>query len=188
MIRNVSFSYPGTQATAPALKDISLTIKPGQLVVIVGANGSGKSTLIRILSRLYDPSSGQVLIDGLPSSSYRIDDLHTATTLLSQDSLIYPLSLGENIGLGYPEYVDNEEMLREAAEKGGALEVVQKLKDKMETVLDPDVETFAIGLYGNKTHPLYQEMEKMRKPIDVSGGEKQRIVAYVFSVSITFWL
>ncbi|KAF8903459.1 P-loop containing nucleoside triphosphate hydrolase protein, partial [Gymnopilus junonius] len=176
-LRNVSFSYPGTQATVPALKDISLIIKPGQLVVIVGANGSGKSTLIRILSRLYDPSSGQVLIDGLPSSSYRIDDLHTATTLLSQDNLIYPLSLGENIGLGYPECIDAEELIREAAEKGGALQVVQKLKDGMNTELDPVIEMISTGMYGNKNHPLYVEMEKMRKPIDISGGEKQRIVA-----------
>ncbi|KAF8888411.1 P-loop containing nucleoside triphosphate hydrolase protein [Gymnopilus junonius] len=176
-LKNVSFSYPGTRSITPALKNISLIIKPGQLVVIVGANGSGKSTLIRILSRLYDPSSGQILIDGLPSSSHRIDDLHAATTLLSQDNLLYPLSLGENIGLGYPECVNDKEMIRDAAEKGGALEVVQKLKDGMDTELDPTVETFELGLYGNKTHPLYEEMEKMPKSINVSGGEKQRIVA-----------
>ena len=137
--------------------------------------------MIRLLSRLYDPSSGQVLIDGLPSASYRIDDLHTATTLLSQDSLLYPLSVGENIGLGYPERVDDEDMIKEAAEKGGALEVIQKLKSGFDTELDPTIETFQIGLYGNKTHPLYEEMEKVRKPSDVSGGEKQRIVACVRS-------
>ena len=85
----------------PALKDISLNIQPGQLIVIVGANGSGKSTLIRILSRLYDPTSGDVEIDGLRSKDYSIDDLHRATTLLSQENNIYPLSLAENIGLGH---------------------------------------------------------------------------------------
>ncbi|KAF8886866.1 P-loop containing nucleoside triphosphate hydrolase protein [Gymnopilus junonius] len=176
-LKDISFSYPGTQATAPSLKNISLTIKPGQLVVIVGANGSGKSTLIRILSRLYDPSAGQVIIDGLPSSSYRINDLHSATALLSQDNLIYPLSLGENIGLGHPECVADDEMVIEAATKGGALEVLEKFKDGMETVLHPVINTSSIGLYGNESHPLYEEMEKIRKQVDISGGEKQRIVA-----------
>ncbi|KDR69213.1 hypothetical protein GALMADRAFT_256051 [Galerina marginata CBS 339.88] len=173
----VSFSYPGSQATSPSLKEITINIDPGQVVVIVGANGSGKSTLIRILSRLYDPTSGKVLIDGLPSADYRIDDLHEATALLSQDNTIYPLSLGENIGLGYPERVLDDEMVTEAAEKGGALEVINKLKDGKETVLDPIVDVFQVNLYGNKTHPLYEEMEKLRKKIDISGGETQRVVA-----------
>ena len=158
---------------------MSLTIEPGQLVVIVGSNGSGKSSLVRILSRLYDPSSGQMLIDGLPSSSYRIADLHASTALLSQDNLIYPLSIKENIGLGFPDYCADEEMINDAASKGVAAEVVKKLQAGMETVLEPAIDTFQLGLYGNTTHPLYQEMEKIRKTVDISGGETQRIVAYV---------
>ncbi|KAF8967246.1 P-loop containing nucleoside triphosphate hydrolase protein [Flammula alnicola] len=176
-LNNISFSYPGSQKTTTALKDISLDIKAGQLVVIVGANGSGKSTLIRILSRLYDPTSGEVLIDGLASAEYRVEDLHEATTLLSQDSNIYPLSLGENIGLGYPAKVWDDELVTTAAKEGGALEFIAKLKDGMKTVLDPIIDTFQIHLYNNKTHPLYNDMEKIRKTIDISGGERQRVVA-----------
>jgi ABC-type multidrug transport system fused ATPase/permease subunit len=154
-----------------------MSIKPGQLVVIVGANGSGKSTLIKILSRLYDPTSGQVLIGGHSSSDYRVNDLRLASVILSQDTSIYPLSLAENIGLGYPAFSSDKDMIIEAARDGGALEFIQKLKNGMETVLDPLTDIFALNLYRNKTHPLYEEMEKLAKRTEVSGGEKQRVAA-----------
>jgi len=86
-LKNISFSYPSSKNSTAALHNVSMNIKSGQLVVIVGANGSGKSTIIRILSRLYDPTSGQIFIDGHASSDYRINDLHQATVVLSQDSL-----------------------------------------------------------------------------------------------------
>ena len=154
-----------------------MRINPGQLVIIVGANGSGKSTLIRILSRLYDPTSGQVLIDGHSSSDYRVNDLRRATVILSQDSSLYPLSLAENIGLGYPAFSSNKDMIMEAAKEGGASEFIQKLNKGIDTVLDPLLAIFSLNLYGNKTHPLYEEMEKLDKTIDVSGGERQKVVA-----------
>ena len=152
-----------------------MSINPGQLVVIVGANGSGKSTIVRILSRLYDPTSGEVLIDGHPSSDYRVNDLRHATVILSQDTSLYPLSLSENIGLGYPAFSDNKDMIIEAAKEAGALEFIQKLNKGIDTVLDPLLNYFRVNLY--KTHPLYEEMEKFEKKIDVSGGERQRVAA-----------
>ena len=133
--------------------------------------------MIRILSRLYDPTSGQVFIDGHASSDYRVNDLHHATAILTQDTTLYPLSLGENIGVGYANNSSNKEMIMEAAKEGGALEFIQKLTKGMDTVLDPLTESFSLGLYRNKTHPLYAEMEKMEKKIDVSGGERQRVAA-----------
>ena len=175
--RDVSFSYPGSQTATPALDNVSMSIKPGQLVVIVGANGSGKSTLVRILSRLYDPTSGQVLIDGHLSSDYRVNDLQHATVILSQDNKLYPLPVSENIGLGYPDFSSNKNMILEAAKEGGALELIQKLNKGMDTVLDPLMSVHMSNLYGNRSHPLYKEMEKLDKRIDVSGGERQRIVA-----------
>ena len=175
--RNVAFSYPGSQTATPALNNISMNISPGQLVVIVGANGSGKSTIVRILSRLYDPTSGQVLIDGHSSSDYRINDLRRATVILSQDTSIYPLSLAENIGLGYPAFSSNKDMIIEAAKEGGALEFIQKLNKGIDTVLDPLIEVFSLNLYRNTTHPLYEEMAKLEKKTDISGGERQRVAA-----------
>ena len=163
---------------------MSIAIEAGQLIVVVGANGSGKSTLVRILARLYDPTTGQILIDGLPSNEYRVKDLHHATTILSQDNLIYPLTLAENIGLGYPDHSSDMEMIKEAAEDGGATEFMSKLTHGMHTSLNPHAETFHLNLYGNKSHPLHDEMKQMEKEIDISGGEKQRVVAYVLISSL----
>ena len=154
-----------------------MSISSGQLVVIVGANGSGKSTIVRILSRLYDPTSGQVLINGHSSSDYRINDLQHATVILSQDTSLYPLSLAENIGLGCPDFSFNKDMIIEAAKEGGALKFIQKLNKGMDTVLDPLQDIFSTNLYRNKTHPLYEEMENLEKKVDVSGGERQRVAA-----------
>ena len=154
-----------------------MNISSGQLVVIVGANGSGKSTIVRILSRLYDPTSGQVLINGHSSSDYRINDLQHATVILSQDTSLYPLSLAENIGLGCPDFSFNKDMIIDAAKEGGALKFIQKLNKGMDTVLDPLQDIFSTNLYRNKTHPLYEEMENLEKKVDVSGGERQRVAA-----------
>ena len=140
-------------------------------------NGSGKSTIVRILSRLYDPTSGQVLIDGHSSSDSRIKDLRHATVILSQDTSLYPLFLAENIGLGYPDFSSNKDVILKAAKEGGALEFIQKLNKGMNTLLDPLLDVFSMNLYRNKTHSLYEEMEKLEKKIDVSGGERQRVAA-----------
>ena len=178
-VRDVTFSYPGSKTETPALSAISLSIQPGQLVMIVGANGSGKSTLIRLLCRLYDPTSGQIFIDGNPSKSYRLHDLHQATAILSQDNQIYPLSLRENIALGFPEAADDTEAIIQAAKNGGAWSVIEKLKDGLDTHLDATDFAESWNLEGSTDHPLYQELMKHEKKADLSGGEKQRIVAYV---------
>lgn len=146
----------------------------------MGANGSGKSTLIRILSRLYDPASGTVHIDGRPSEDYIVSDLHEATALLSQDNQLYPLSLHENIGLGYLDKVQDRRLVHQAAEQGGAIEFISKLRDGMDTFLEPIIQPFQINLYRNKTHVLFKEMDALRKKIDISGGERQKVVASVF--------
>ena len=176
-IRNVSFSYHADQKTTPALNDISFNISAGQLIVIVGANGSGKSTLIRILARLQEPSAGELLVDGRPAIQYRIDDLHAATALLSQENKIYPFSLGENIGLGYPDYIEDEEMILDAAKQGGASKLIGNLKDGLHALFDPCIELGFYNLLNKRSHPLYHEMKELQKEMDVSGGEKQKIVA-----------
>ena len=180
-VRDVTFSYPGTKTETPALAGISLSIQPGQLVIVVGANGSGKSTLIRLLSRLYDPTSGQILIDGKPSKSYRLHDLHQATAILSQDNQIYPLSLRENIALGFPEAADDTEAIIQAAKSGGAWGIIEKLKDGLETHLEPIDFAESCNLEDEPDHPLTKDLEKHEKKADLSGGEKQRIVAYVLT-------
>ncbi|KAK0231574.1 P-loop containing nucleoside triphosphate hydrolase protein [Armillaria fumosa] len=178
-IRNLSFSYPGSQNIKPAISNISLSIKPGQLVVIVGGNGSGKSTIIKLLTRLYDPASPpeSILVDGLPLSHYRMSDLRQAMATLTQDHTIFPLSLGENIGLGCVQCVSNDSMVDRAAEMGGAKELLDKLEKGKDTVLPSRHEAMGSNLPDEEDHPLYILLKQLQKTVELSGGEKQRVVA-----------
>ncbi|PBK60555.1 P-loop containing nucleoside triphosphate hydrolase protein [Armillaria solidipes] len=178
-LRSVSFSYPGSHSTKPALSNINLSFKPGQMVVIVGSNGSGKSTILKLLSRFYDPSSAldSILVDGIPISRYRMTDLRRATATLTQDHSLFPLSLGENIGLGYAEKVNDAEMIDRSAEMGGASHCLKKLEQGKQTRLNTDNEAYGSNLPDDPDHPLQVELEKLQKDIELSGGERQRIVA-----------
>ncbi|KAK0464132.1 P-loop containing nucleoside triphosphate hydrolase protein [Armillaria novae-zelandiae] len=178
-LHDVSFSYLGSQSTKPALSNINLSIRPGQMVVIVGSNGSGKSTILKLLSRFYDPTSApdSILLDGIPIYRYRMSDLRRATAILTQDHSLFPLSLGENIGLGYVEKVNDAEMIDRSAEKGGASYCLKKLEWGKETKLRTDNEAHGSNLPDDPAHPLQVELEKLQKNIELSGGEKQRIVA-----------
>ena len=192
-LRDVSFAYPGS-LDRPSLRNINVDIKPGQLVVIVGANGrwirrlssngvltsrSGKSTLIKLLTRLYDPTSGTLKVDGQPLSAYRQRDLRQATAVLSQGHRLFPLSMGENIGLGCVERVRDADAVRAAAEAGGASACIAKLRHGLDTVLDPQTRAYGENVPEGEDDPLRQRLEALDKPIEVSGGETQRIVAYV---------
>ncbi|KAJ7237733.1 P-loop containing nucleoside triphosphate hydrolase protein [Mycena haematopus] len=175
---NVSFSYPGTPAKA--LNNITLSIKPGQLVVVVGSNGSGKSTIVKLLTRLYDATSGSITVDGADIQAYRLADLRQATATLTQDHHIYPLSLRENIGLGNPAHVQDMEMIRTAARQGGAEAVISKLGDGFETVLEhPRGLQYGSDVSKGGKTLLAEALQKMTKEADVSGGERQRLVACV---------
>lgn len=176
-LRNITFAYPGSKNKATALTDVSLTIKPGQLVVVVGANGSGKSTIIKLLTRLYDPSSGTIFVDSVPAQQYRSSDLRQAMATFTQDHHLYPLSLYENIALGNPALVSDAALVAKAAEQGGASEFIAKLADGMDTILDPRNSAYSFNVPDDPEHPLQKQMEKLSKKIDISGGEKQRVVA-----------
>jgi len=97
-IRDLSFTYPGN--SQPAIKNVSFRIKKGEIVALVGNNGSGKSTLVRLLSRLYDPSSGSVIYDGTDIRSIDPAEYRKHFSVVFQDFMLYNLSAGENIRLG----------------------------------------------------------------------------------------
>ena len=130
---HVSFTYPG--ATSPALIDINLHLPPGSSLALVGENGSGKTTLIKLLTRLYNPDSGRVLLDGLPLPEWRDEALKARIGVIFQDFTRYQMLLGENVGAGDERYFENEARWQEAAEKGRATDFIEQLPKGYRTQL-----------------------------------------------------
>ena len=149
--QNVSFKYPGSDKYV--LRNINLFIKPNESIALVGLNGAGKTTLIKLLTRLYDPTEGQITLDGVDLREYDMQSLHQRFGVIFQDFVRYQFSIKENIGFGQIEELDNMERIEEAASKGGADEVVAPLPEGYETIL---------GRRWNRGHEL-------------SGGQWQKI-------------
>lgn len=135
--RNVSMKYPKT--TTYALKNVSFTIPAGATVILVGANGSGKTTTVSLLSRLLEASSGEILIDDRPISTYQVQSLRDAQAVLRQSYQHFPFSIKENIGIGDPMWIEIaekqgahiiEERIMRAAKLGGADEIIEEVKEK----------------------------------------------------------
>ena len=130
---NVSFLYPGSET--PALDNVSIHIKPGESLAIVGENGSGKTTLIKLLTRLYKPSSGRIFFEGLDLEQWDIKALRNKIGVIFQDFNRYQLVVGENIGIGEIRDSVNEERIGEAAKKGMAHSFIKDLPDTYNTQL-----------------------------------------------------
>ena len=131
--RGVSFRYPSRDEWA--LRDINLHIAPGEKLALVGANGAGKTTLVKLLTRLYDPTEGQILLDGVDLRSYCLDDLRARIGVIFQDFVQYHATARENIGYGQIDALDDEERILSAARRGGADDVIAELSDGYETML-----------------------------------------------------
>ena len=139
LYRNVSFNYPSAKTDRSALSDVSFTIQPGNLVVIVGSNGSGKTTIVKLLSRFYDVDSGSILIDGKPIQEYRMKELRKTIAMLTQEHGLFPVSIQENVGLGSPDksLVRDTEKIRGSLRLSGAEHIVDNFSEGIDTVLDP---------------------------------------------------
>ncbi|MEN6531164.1 MAG: ABC transporter ATP-binding protein [Anaerolineaceae bacterium] len=131
--RNVSFKYPGSDKMV--LQNINLFIPPGESIALVGLNGAGKTTLIKLLTRLYDPTEGQILLDGVDLREYDLKSLHQRFGVIFQDYVRYQFSVRENIGFGQIEDLDDQERIEYAAERGGADKVVAELPQGYDTIL-----------------------------------------------------
>ncbi|WP_020649340.1 ABC transporter ATP-binding protein [Solimonas variicoloris] len=129
----VSFRYPG--AETPALDGIDLHIRPGESLALVGENGAGKTTLIKLLTRLYVPTGGRILLDGLDLQDWDEDALRARIGVIFQDFARYQLTVGENIGVGDVRYFDDEKRWREAADMGMATPFVETLPQQFHTQL-----------------------------------------------------
>jgi ATP-binding cassette subfamily B protein len=130
---NISFTYPG--ASEPAVRDVSLHLRPGQSLALVGENGSGKTTLIKLLTRLYVPTAGRITLDGLDLAQWNPMALRRRVAVIFQDFARYQLKVGENIGVGDVEHFEDEARWREAAELATASPFVADLPAGFQTQL-----------------------------------------------------
>ncbi|HYD40729.1 MAG TPA: ABC transporter ATP-binding protein [Anaeromyxobacter sp.] len=132
-LRGVSFRYPGKEAWA--LRDVSLTLAPGEKLGLVGENGAGKSTLVKLLLRLHEPTEGEIRYGGVDLRDMDPDDLRLRVGAVFQDFVRYQFSAAENIGLGDPRRLEDRARIAEAARRGGAAELVAALPQGYDTVL-----------------------------------------------------
>jgi ATP-binding cassette, subfamily B, bacterial len=149
--RNVSFAYPGTSRMI--LSDFNFTLSPGERIALIGENGQGKTTVVKLITRLYDPTEGQILLDGVDLREYDLDDLHSEIGVIFQDFMRYEMTARENIAIGRVESPHNHDEIEYAAEKSMASGVVAKLRGGYDQMLG----------------------RRFEGGVDLSGGEWQKI-------------
>jgi ATP-binding cassette subfamily B protein len=130
---HVSFAYPGS--SDKALTDVSLQIRPGESLALVGENGSGKTTLIKLLTRLYEPTDGRILLDGMELQDWDVEALRERIGVIFQDFGRYQFSVGENIGAGDVRHIDDADRWQAAAETGMAAPFIEDMPDGYSTQL-----------------------------------------------------
>lgn len=144
---NVSFTYPGQEK--PAVKNFSLTVKPGEMIALVGSSGSGKSTLINMIPRFWAPTEGDIYFDDVPQSEMTLASLRSQIALVSQEVVIFDDTIAGNIAYGCKDKVTREQIER-AAEAAALTDWIRTLPDGLDT---------KVGNAGNR----------------LSGGQRQRI-------------
>jgi len=132
-LSSISFTYPGAQH--PALQDISITIRKGEVIAFVGENGAGKSTLIKLLCRLYLPDAGTITVDGIDMYQLDPDAWRRRLSVLFQDYIRYQLTVEDNIRVGDMEHADEPESIEQSARKAGAHRMIQRFPNRYKTML-----------------------------------------------------
>ena len=150
--RSVSFAYPGTDRYV--LKDINLVLEPSVSVVLVGLNGAGKTTLIKLLTRLYDPTEGEIFLDGANIKDYDVKALYDMFGIIFQDFGKYSVTASENIAFGDIDAPHDAEDIVVAAKRGGADDFVKKLPSGYDTPLTRVFEDGGIELSGGQWQKL----------------------------------
>jgi ATP-binding cassette, subfamily B, bacterial len=143
--RNVSFAY---QRDQPILKNLNFEVQPGQRIALVGPSGGGKSTLVSLLLRLYDPQSGQIMIDDRDLRSYQLDSLRNQISIVLQDSILFGTSIRDNIAYGCLGATDAE--VQQAAQLANAHDFIMALPDGYDTLMS-------------------------ERGVTLSGGQRQRV-------------
>lgn len=132
--RDVTFAYEGSAEGREALRDVSFRVEPGQTVAIVGQTGSGKSTITRLVNRIYDVTSGSILIDGVDVRNWNLASLRSQVSVIEQDVFLFSRSVAENIGFGLGPIATRENII-EAAKAAQAHEFIVGFQDGYETVI-----------------------------------------------------
>jgi ATP-binding cassette subfamily B protein len=149
--RGVSFRYPGTERLV--LRKLDLTLDVGERLALIGENGQGKTTVVKLITRLYDPTEGEILLDGIDLRDYSLEDLYHQIGVVFQDFMRYELTARENLAVGSITELQNTDLLMDAAHKSQADQVIARL-------------------------PLgYEQMlgRRFEGGVDLSGGEWQRL-------------
>jgi ATP-binding cassette subfamily B protein len=149
--RGVSFRYPGTERLV--LRNLDLILDVGERLALIGENGQGKTTVVKLITRLYDPTEGEILLDGIDLREYRLEDLYREIGVVFQDFMRYELTARENLAVGSIAELGNTDLLMDAAHKSQADEVIARL-------------------------PLgYEQMlgRRFEGGVDLSGGEWQKL-------------
>jgi ATP-binding cassette subfamily B protein len=149
--RNVSFSYPGSPRLI--LDGLNFHLRPGERVALIGENGQGKTTIVKLVTRLYDPVDGQILLDGIDLREYELEDLYREIGVIFQDFMRYEMTARENIAVGRIEEVHNLPLLHTAAQKSMADEVIGRLPREYDQMLG----------------------RRFDGGVDLSGGEWQKV-------------
>jgi ATP-binding cassette subfamily B protein len=149
--RNVSFCYPGNPRRV--LDRINFQLHTNERLALIGENGQGKTTIVKLITRLYDPTEGQILLDGVDLREYDLEDLHREIGVIFQDFIRYEMTARENIAIGRIEEIDNLELVKSAAEKSMADQTIRRLAGGYDQMLG----------------------RRFEQGVDLSGGEWQKV-------------
>ncbi len=151
MFENVGFIYPG--ADRWAVRQLSFTLKAGEVLALVGENGAGKTTLVKLLTRLYDPDEGRILLDGRDLRDYDLDALRGNIGVIFQDFVRYNLTAADNIAVGRIDARDDRARIEQAARRSLADDVIAKLPAGYDQMIG----------------------KRFKNGVELSGGEWQKI-------------
>ena len=149
--RNVSFSYPGNSRRV--LDSINFQLHTNERLALIGENGQGKTTIVKLITRLYDPTEGQILLDGVDLRDYDLEDLHREIGVIFQDFMRYEMTARENIAIGRIGEINNLELLKGAAQKSMADLTIGRLPGGYDQMLG----------------------RRFEQGVDISGGEWQKV-------------
>ena len=152
VFENVSFSYPGTERKV--IDNVNLTLRPGETVVLVGLNGAGKTTLLKLLTRLYDPTEGRILLDGVDIREFEPRDLYRIFGIIFQDFGKYACTVSENVSFGEISRGEESERIAAALKSANAEEFVSALPEGTNTPLMRIFERTGIELSGGQWQKL----------------------------------